>query len=187
MRPSKREQLLATAERLFYEEGFHATGVDRVIAEAGVARMTLYNHFPSKEALIEATLVRRQGRYREDLAQAVADAQPGAALTALIACHGHWLNTQARSGCMVIKAIAEFERHASGIAAVGRALKQELIAVIRTALERDGAPAGEAEAERVLLVLEGANALVPVLGPERVVERLGEMLADALPERSSPA
>ena len=59
----KRDTLLDTAERLFYAEGFHATGIDRVINEAGVARMTLYNHFASKEALIEAVLERpRSGR-----------------------------------------------------------------------------------------------------------------------------
>lgn len=187
MRPTKREQLLATAERLFYEEGFHATGVDRVIAEAGVARMTLYKHFPSKEALVEATLIRRQGRYRDDLIQAVNGARPGAAVNGLIECHGRWLRTEARAGCMVIKAIAEFERHASGIATVGRALKRELTGVIRAALERDGAPAGAAEAERILLLLEGANALVPVLGPERVMQRLWEMHAATRPAHGSPA
>ncbi len=54
MRPSKRDAVLDTAERLFYNEGFHATGIDRLASEAGVVRMTLYNHFDSKDALIEA-------------------------------------------------------------------------------------------------------------------------------------
>jgi len=177
MRPSKRETILATAERLFYECGFHATGVDRVVSEAGVARMTLYHHFPSKEALIEATLERRHIRYREDLKQCIAEAEPGHALAALVDCHCHWLRTDAREGCMTIKAIAEFEHHASAIPQLGRTLKRELTGVIRSALERDGLPADTAHAERVLLILEGANALVPILGTEPVVAQVSATLA----------
>jgi AcrR family transcriptional regulator len=56
-----RLRVLATADRLFYREGIRAVGIDRVIAEAGVAKMTLYNHFRSKDELIVAVL-----RYREE-------------------------------------------------------------------------------------------------------------------------
>ena len=51
-----RERLLRTASDLFYREGIHAVGVDRIIAEAGVTRATFYRHFPSKEDLVEAYL-----------------------------------------------------------------------------------------------------------------------------------
>ena len=47
-----RNRLLATATRLFYAEGIHAVGIDRIIAEAGVAKATFYNHFPSKDDLV---------------------------------------------------------------------------------------------------------------------------------------
>ena len=57
---TKRDQLVETAERLFYREGFYATGIDRVIAEAGVARMTLYKHFRSKDELVLAVLALRR-------------------------------------------------------------------------------------------------------------------------------
>lgn len=52
-----RQRLLETADRLFYQDGVRAVGIDRVIAEAGVAKMTLYTHFPSKDDLILAALV----------------------------------------------------------------------------------------------------------------------------------
>src|SRR5262245_44071459 len=55
-----RQRILETADRLFYEEGVRAVGIDRIIAEAGVAKMSLYNHFPSKDDLILAAL-----KYRE--------------------------------------------------------------------------------------------------------------------------
>ncbi len=49
-----RERIVQTADRLFYEEGVRAVGIDRIIAEANVAKMTLYAHFPSKDDLILA-------------------------------------------------------------------------------------------------------------------------------------
>jgi AcrR family transcriptional regulator len=53
-----KERILATAERLFYGAGIRATGVDTIAAEVGISKRTLYNHFPSKDALIAAYLKR---------------------------------------------------------------------------------------------------------------------------------
>src|SRR5579883_1454939 len=55
-----KQRLLETADRLFYQEGFRCVGIDRIIAEAGVAKMTLYAHFSSKDELIEAVLRHRE-------------------------------------------------------------------------------------------------------------------------------
>ncbi|MCR9197597.1 MAG: TetR/AcrR family transcriptional regulator [Planctomycetaceae bacterium] len=59
-RPSARQRILDTADRLFYAEGLRAVGIDRIIAEAEVAKMTLYNHFKSKDELITAVLQQRE-------------------------------------------------------------------------------------------------------------------------------
>jgi AcrR family transcriptional regulator len=56
-----RQRILATADRLFYRDGVRAVGIDRIVAEAEVAKMSLYKHFPSKDDLILAVL-----RYREE-------------------------------------------------------------------------------------------------------------------------
>src|SRR5262249_978180 len=56
-----RQRILETADRLFYQEGVRAVGIDRIIAEAGVAKMSLYKHFASKDELILAAL-----KYREE-------------------------------------------------------------------------------------------------------------------------
>src|SRR5262252_6599782 len=56
-----RQRILETADRLFYQDGLRAVGIDRIIAEANVAKMSLYNHFPSKDDLILAVL-----KYREE-------------------------------------------------------------------------------------------------------------------------
>src|SRR6516162_8733813 len=55
-----RQRILETADRLFYREGIRAVGIDRVIAEADVAKATLYAHFPSKDDLIVAVLHHRE-------------------------------------------------------------------------------------------------------------------------------
>jgi AcrR family transcriptional regulator len=54
-----RDRILETADRLFYAQGIRAVGVDTVAAEVGISKRTLYNHFPSKDALITAYLSRR--------------------------------------------------------------------------------------------------------------------------------
>src|SRR4030081_3293653 len=58
-KPTMKERILETADRLFYLQGIRAVGVDTIAAETGISKRTLYNHFPSKDALIAAYLSRR--------------------------------------------------------------------------------------------------------------------------------
>ncbi len=62
---SARERLLDAASELFYEEGVHTVGVDRVVERAGVAKATLYTLFGNKDGLVRAYLVARYERDRE--------------------------------------------------------------------------------------------------------------------------
>ena len=177
MRPSKRDTVLDTAERLFYTEGFHATGIDRLASEAGVVRMTLYNHFASKEALIEAVLERRYDRYMDDLRDAVDARGRGSAIDALAERHCDWLQERSTHGCMIIKAIGEFEGHDSHIAALGRRLKHRLLTLIADAVALDTGVRATGTSEQILMILEGASALVPVLGSDRTIRHVHELLA----------
>src|SRR5437868_6320925 len=58
-KPAMKDRILETADRLFYLQGIRAVGVDTIAAEIGISKRTLYNHFPSKDALIAAYLARR--------------------------------------------------------------------------------------------------------------------------------
>jgi AcrR family transcriptional regulator len=58
-KPTMKERILETTDRLFYLQGIRAVGVDTIAAEIGISKRTLYNHFPSKDALISAYLARR--------------------------------------------------------------------------------------------------------------------------------
>ena len=67
-----RQRLLAAARRLFYEEGVHVVGIDRLIEEAGVAKASLYSHFGNKDGLIRAYLEEHLNARREHVAQVLA-------------------------------------------------------------------------------------------------------------------
>lgn len=66
-----RQRILETADRLFYQHGIRGVGIDRIIAEAEVAKMSLYKHFPSKDDLILAVLKYREGRILEFFGTAI--------------------------------------------------------------------------------------------------------------------
>jgi len=68
---TKREQLIETAARLFARNGFHATGIDTILAEAGIAKKTLYNHFRTKDELILAALRKHDGEFRNNFMKSV--------------------------------------------------------------------------------------------------------------------
>lgn len=108
--PSARERLLEVASRLFYAEGIHAVGIDRVIAEADVAKATLYAHFSSKDELVAAYLARQSQGWGEAVERQVGEAGPGSLAAALAPFD--LLAERAGSfgyrGCPFINAAAEF-------------------------------------------------------------------------------
>ncbi len=107
---AKRDALLDTAERLFARHGYRAVGIDAVLAAAGVAKMTLYKHFRSKEELIAAVLERRGNAIAGGLAERIT-AAPDHPETRLLAVFD-WLEQAVRSptfhGCLFIKAASEY-------------------------------------------------------------------------------
>jgi AcrR family transcriptional regulator len=70
-RPSARARLLAAANELFYNEGVHTVGIDRIIEQAGVAKASLYNTFGSKDELVRAYLQARHDNVAQRITQAV--------------------------------------------------------------------------------------------------------------------
>ena len=110
-RPSSaRERILASADRLFYNEGIHPVGIQRIVAEAAVTRVTLYRHFPSKDELIAGYLERR-AQYDQDQISGIIAAHPDAprlALTELATALTRDDFAAVRRGCPFINASAEF-------------------------------------------------------------------------------
>lgn len=110
---SPRQRLLEAADRLFYTRGINATGVDAVIAEADVARMTLYKHFGGKAGLVATYLEERDARWRGDLEAAIAAAgdDPVARLLAIFDALALWVSDPRFRGCSFVNAAAEVTDH----------------------------------------------------------------------------
>ncbi|GGX52880.1 TetR/AcrR family transcriptional regulator [Saccharospirillum salsuginis] len=170
MTSQKRTALLDTAERLFYQQGFHATGIDRIVADAGVVRMTLYNHFPSKGDLVAAVLKDRHTRFLAALDEAMELAADGEVTLALVDAHNRWNRAFSQRGCIQGKAMSEFEAHNADIHQQAVQAKKDVLGRVESALARDGLPDQEALSRRIFLVLEGSNAALPVLGMKAVLE-----------------
>ncbi len=106
----KREALLTTAAELFSRQGYRAVGIDTLLAEAGVAKMTLYKQFGSKEELIAAVLERLAGEINSGLSARLA-AAPGDSRQRILAVFdwlADWVRSPAFHGCLFIKAAGEY-------------------------------------------------------------------------------
>jgi AcrR family transcriptional regulator len=103
-----RERLLDTADRLFYEEGVHSVGIDRVLEESGVAKGSLYYNFGGKDDLVRTYLQNRHAnwaaRIDEELATA---ATPADKILAVFDALGHLFAQPDFRGCAFINAAAE--------------------------------------------------------------------------------
>ncbi len=123
MASPKSEKLIEVARRLFETEGFHTTGIDRVLAEAGVAKMTLYNNFGSKDGLIVAVLDRSSQEMIARLQQIVAEASddPYEQILGVFDALAMWFSDPDFCGCMFQAAVAEFPDPLSKPAQAARA------------------------------------------------------------------
>lgn len=111
MRPNKRDELVRKALEVFYANGFHATGMDKLVAETGISKTSMYKHFRTKEDIILAVLRLRDENFRNWLyrrVEALADT-PKAQLLAIYDALEEWFVRPEFRGCMFIKASAEFQ------------------------------------------------------------------------------
>ena len=155
---SKRDQLIDAAAELFHRHGFNATGIDRILSEAGVAKMTLYNHFKSKDELILAALRRRDLTFREELIAYVESHtdSPRAALLALFDAHREWFERTNFRGCMFINAAAEFAGISESIRQVAEEHKKLVHAYVRGLTSAAGARNPDELADQLMLLIDGA-------------------------------
>ncbi len=107
-RGGARERLLAAANELFYAEGVHTVGIDRIIERAGVAKASLYNTFGSKDQLIVAYLETRRERNRARIEKAVARYEdPRERLLAVFEAAAEIIADPSFRGCAFVNASAE--------------------------------------------------------------------------------
>ncbi len=154
----KRDHLMATAWRLFYRDGLRAVGIDTLLAEAGVAKMTLYNHFASKEELILAILDKRDLEFRAALLAQVAAAGPDPVqrLLAVFDWHEGWFASEAFKGCVFIRALSEYPEPTHPIHQAAWRHKVAVKAALTELCAVAGARDAAALAETLSYLIDGA-------------------------------
>lgn len=158
-----RDRLLEAAERLIYRDGIHGTGVDTILGEAAVARMSLYNQFGNKEGLVLAALDRRDRRWMawyEARVTALAPAGIGRVL-ALFDALDEWFRQPDFHGCAFINAAGELADPAHEVRHLAARHKQALARLVAAT----AGEAGIAGLDRALfLLIEGAIVAAMVEG-----------------------
>lgn len=164
-----RERILDVASELFYANGIRAVGVDTVIQKAGIAKMTLYNHFATKDALVEAWIVRYSERWRAWFAEKVAAKaeEPRARLLAVFDVLEEWFRADDFRGCVAVNvALEETDPHHPAARAAlehKRAVREYLAGLAKDA----GTANPYHTADQWLLLIDGATvAAVMWRGPE---------------------
>ena len=185
-RGGARERLVAAATHLFYAEGIHSVGVDRVIAEAGVTRATLYKQFAGKEGLVLAYLEAQDSAIRaifDDAAEAV---HGDALLDAVLAGIAEDVHEHHTRGCPFINAAAE---HPDADGPVRRLIARHRD-WFRATLEKVAAQAGLSDPDRVaasLVLLRDAALVGGYLDGDDLVEPAFLRTARAVIDAHRPA
>lgn len=163
---TRRDQLLETATDLFYRNGCHTTGIDRVLAEAGVAKMTLYKHFRSKEELVLAAAQRFHERVQEEFEETVdrKNMKPRQKLLAIFEFLASWSQRPDFCGCPSVNLAVQYPDKNDAIhqaAAEHKRIREEYISEIA---RQAGAEDPKHLARELMLLIEGALVLQQVTG-----------------------
>jgi AcrR family transcriptional regulator len=111
-----RDRILETAYDLFSRHGIRAVGVDRIVAESGVAKMSLYRHFPSKDHLVLTFLQERERRWTNEWLRSEAESRsdtPGGRMLAIFDVFAEWFAVDDFEGCTFINVLLEFDDRAN--------------------------------------------------------------------------
>jgi len=165
---SPRDRLLDTASGLFYSEGIHSVGVDRIVRDAGVTLATFYRHFPAKEALVEAYLRATDQRLRGNVQNALTDRDPRQALEALLDLIGQRTNAPGFRGCQFINAAAEYPDTAHPVHIAVDDHRAWFRKVVTQIAREIGHPDPDEAAEFLVLLHDGALVAAELDDPKAV-------------------
>lgn len=131
-----RDRIVAAAHRLFYGEGIRATGIDRVIAEAQVTKVTFYRHFPSKNDLVLDFLERRHVAWMAWFTEALQRHRPRTAspVAAVVPTLREWFDSPDYRGCAFINAVNEVAALVPGVRDIAARHKAEMVTALAALL-----------------------------------------------------
>lgn len=171
-----RDRLLNTAAELFYREGVRAVGIDLVVARSGVAKTSLYRHYPSKDDLVVAFLKREDAAYWRDW-EGIASRHAEDPQTELLA-HVDWIAryvvTPDYRGCAFLNVATEFPESNHPARQVALAHKLELARRVSELTRRMQVPRSHMLAEQLVLLIDGAYVNGQLFGKRGPVAAFAE-------------
>ena len=177
----RRDHLVGTALALFSKHGYHATGIDRILAESGVAKMTLYKHFRSKDDLILAVLRRRDEEFRRWFQAEIESraATPHERILAAFDVLEAWFKDPEFNGCCFIHAAGEYGSKDNPVHTAAAEHKARVLGYFRDLAQAAGAAAPDDLARQLMLLVDGAIVTAHVSG-DAASARGARILAEAL-------
>ncbi|MGA8331766.1 MAG: helix-turn-helix domain-containing protein [Mycobacterium sp.] len=174
-----RQRILDTAAELFYREGINATGVERLAAEASVSKRTLYQHFPSKAAVVEEYLHGMEQRVADTVINTDADQTPRERL--LAAFDGHVAPGETLRGCPFHNAAVESAGTMPEVQNIVRTSKLGFADWLTELAGQAGAADPRQLGNQLAVLYEGAAALATSLddpAPWARAKKAAEVLID---------
>ncbi|GAA2105208.1 TetR/AcrR family transcriptional regulator [Actinomadura alba] len=179
-----RRRIVRTAGRLFYSEGIRAVGIDRIIAEAGVAKATFYSHFPAKDDLVGVYLSGQSRRQRAAVQEARAGGMPpGEVLLSVFESIGDLGCGPGFRGCAFINAAAEYPDPAHPVRQVVAAHRSWFRELLRDLLTAAAHPDVERTSAMLMLFRDG----LVVGGQLDDAEEVRDLVRDAVTRLLGPA
>jgi AcrR family transcriptional regulator len=181
---STRERILDTAYDLFSRHGIRAVGVDRIIATSGVAKMSLYRHFRSKDALVLAFLQEREKRWTMEWlhAEASSRADDGAGrMLAIFDVFDEWFRKRDFEGCSFINVLLEYGDLDHPVGQATAAHLATIRGLVREFADDAGVPDPDAVARQWHILMKGS--IVTAAEGDRDAARRAQALGELLLER----
>ena len=175
-----RERILLKAHDLFYGHGIRATGIDRVIAESGVAKVTFYRHFPSKNELIRAYLEYRHQRWLAWFRESIE--RHGANVQALVPALAEWFMNREFRGCAFINTVGELASSLPEVCDIARRHKEDMTSVIAGLLPESGDR--DELAMALAVAVDGAIVRAQYDSSESALRSLDRIIASMIPKAS---
>lgn len=163
-----KERILETADRLFYQRGIRAVGVDTIAAEIGISKRTLYNHFPSKDALIATYLAGRS------TTAPPSDKPPLDQILGTFDRLERGFATKGFRGCPFVNAVAELGTEDHAVKKIAIAFKESRRLWFRDRLLQLGVADAEGLATQLQLLVDGAIAQDLVRGDPSMAQAAKE-------------
>jgi AcrR family transcriptional regulator len=173
MAKTVRERLIDVAGDLFYRDGFHAVGLDRVLDEVKVTKTTFYNHFESKEALILEVLRHHDRWWRDEFGRLLRERggdDPAGQLRAVPSVLEGMFSSDQFNGCIFVNVAAEFPIPHDPVHQAAAEHKHLMELILRDLALRAGASDPIALAEQLSMIMEGAYVTSQVTRNPRTAE-----------------